>query len=114
MNNIVTRVRRGGRAKDPNKAKAINIRFHPKDYDMIEGMARRAGISFSEQVRCLVLAGIKGEELVKNIAMLWRLQRAAAQRENHDGDPSNLFVAKAVLRESAESVDALLRKVETQ
>lgn len=107
MSDIVTRVRRGGRAKDPNKAKATNVYFHPKDHEMIEGMARRAGISFSAQVRRFAMLG-------HNIDMIKRLQRAAANRENHEGDPSSLFVAKAVLRESAESVRLLLEKVEKQ
>jgi hypothetical protein len=74
MSDIVTRVRRGGRAKDPNKARAINIRFHPKDYDMIESMARRAGISFSEQVRCLALIGLREYEYTKDMHLVGEKQ----------------------------------------
>jgi hypothetical protein len=45
---------------------------------------------------------------------LKRLQRAAANRENHAGDPSNLFVVKAELREAAEAARVLIEKVEVE
>ena len=46
------------------------------------------------------------------LKVLKRLQRAAANRENHAGDPSNLFVVKAELREAAEAARVLIEKVD--
>lgn len=46
------------------------------------------------------------------LQVLKRLERAAANRENHAGDPSNLFVVKAELREAAEAARVLIEKAE--
>jgi hypothetical protein len=48
------------------------------------------------------------------LQVLKRLERAAANRENHAGDPSNLFVVKAELREAAEAARVLIQKVEAK
>jgi hypothetical protein len=47
--------------------------------------------------------------LLDALQVLARLERAASNRENHEGDPSSLFVARARLRESAEAARQVLR-----
>jgi hypothetical protein len=41
---------------------------------MIESMARRAGISFSEQVRCLALIGLREYEYTKDMHLVGEKQ----------------------------------------
>ena len=46
------------------------------------------------------------------LQVLKRLERVASNRENHSGDPSSLFVAKAELREAADAARVLIKRAE--